>query len=258
MKQFIADIDRLLRGGFTRAEDLAAGRIQVPVQALVFMGVLLGMLYGALMGLYGVLRPANQTYLQILADAVKVPLLFLLTLAVAFPSLYVFSALADSRLRLGETLRLLLASIVVDLALLASFGPVTGFFTLSTDSYAFMVVLNVAFFAVAGFAGLGFLQKALNVVFAGPPRAAPRETAASEAGPVDPAPAAFRRPELRQVASPRRIFTTWTVIYAVVGAQMGWILRPFIGAPRIEFSLFRQREGNVFEALLLALQKLFE
>ena len=68
------------------------------------------------------------------------------TLAVAFPSLYVFSALADSRLTFANTLRLMLAAVVVDLALLASLGPVTGFFALSTESYRFMIVLNVVFF----------------------------------------------------------------------------------------------------------------
>jgi len=266
MRKFIGDIDRLLRGGFTRREDLAAGRIQVPVEALVVMGIVLGMLYGAFMGLYGATRPANASVLHVFANVVKVPLLFLLTLAVAFPSLYVFSALADSRLRLGETLRLLLAAIVVNLALLASFGPVTGFFTLSTDSYSFMVVLNVVFFGVAGFAGLGFLRKALNSVFATPPQSTGEtepEEEHPEPGPLEKAgivvaerrPA--RRPELAQVANPLRIFTIWTVIYAVVGAQMGWILRPFIGAPNLKFTFFRQREGSFFEGLFTALGNLF-
>ena len=43
MRQFIGDIDRLLRGGFTRSEDLVAGRIQVPVRTLIVMGTYLGM-----------------------------------------------------------------------------------------------------------------------------------------------------------------------------------------------------------------------
>jgi hypothetical protein len=59
----------------------------------------------------------------------KVPLLFLLTLMVTLPSLYVFSALANSRLHFVDTLTLLLAATAVNLALLASCGPVTGFFT---------------------------------------------------------------------------------------------------------------------------------
>jgi hypothetical protein len=117
------------------------------------------------MGLHAVLRPEAPSIAQLLATMVKVPLLFLLTLAVTFPSLYVFSTLLGSRLRAAETLRLLLCGMGVHLALLASLGPVTGFFTLSTESYRFMVLLNVAFFALGGFAGLAFLFKALRHVF---------------------------------------------------------------------------------------------
>lgn len=44
----------------------------------------------------------------------------------------------------------------------------------------------------------------------------------------------------------RRTFQVWVVIYALVGAQMGWILRPFIGAPNLKFEWFRGREANIF------------
>jgi hypothetical protein len=43
------------------------------------------------------------------------------------------------------------------------------------------------------------------------------------------------------------------VIYALVGAQMSWILRPFIGTPGLEFELFRPRHGSFFEAICKAL-----
>ena len=36
-------------------------------------------------------------------------------------------------------------------------------------------------------------------------------------------------------------------LYALVGAQMAWILRPFIGSPHyVAFRWFRPRGGNVF------------
>jgi hypothetical protein len=208
------------------------------------------------MGLYGVLRPLNPEPLQLVATTFKVPLLFLLTLVVTFPSLYVVSALADSRLRFLDTLRLLLVAVAVNLALLASFGPVTAFFTLSTESYAFMVVLNVAFFTVAGMVGLAFLRRALIVVFtesAAPPPPARLDTGASPA--IAPAPPVAR--PRRTGARSRRIFAAWTVIYAVVGAQMGWILRPFIGTPELPLTLFRARQSNFFQAVLRALGELF-
>ena len=48
--------------------------------------------------------------LQLVATSLKVPLLFLLTLVVTLPSLYVLSALARSRLSFLHTLRLLLGA----------------------------------------------------------------------------------------------------------------------------------------------------
>jgi len=44
----------------------------------------------------------------------------------------------------------------------------------------------------------------------------------------------------------RRTFQVWLVIYALVGAQMGWVLRPFIGSPTLDFEWFRGREANIF------------
>jgi len=48
----------------------------------------------------------------------------------------------------------------------------------------------------------------------------------------------------------RRLFKVWLIVYALVGAQMGWILRPFIGSPDLPFTWFRQRGGNVFVDVL--------
>ena len=86
-------VDQVLRGGYTAREDLSAGRVSVSIRSLLAASLLLGASYGAFMGLYGVTRPANESFLQLVATAVKVPLLFVLTLIVTFPSLYVFSAL---------------------------------------------------------------------------------------------------------------------------------------------------------------------
>lgn len=248
----IRTIDRVLRGHFTQRADLAEGRISVPARTLVASAIALGCTYGVFMGLFALLRGGGLAGNagQFLATVVKVPLLFLLTLLVTFPSLYVVSALFDSRLRFFETLRLLVLAILVDLALLASLGPVTGFFTLSTESYPFMVLLNVVLFAIAGLAGLGFLRKALGGVFGGAlhAAAAPAEGAAG-AEPSAP-------PRQRVGAPEQRVFRVWLLIYAVVGAQMGWILRPFIGHPGLPFQLFRSRESNFFQAVLESIRQL--
>jgi hypothetical protein len=232
IRALLLDVDGLLRGRFTQADTLRAGKIELPVRAMVLAGVLLGTSYGVFMGLHAAVRAENPAWPALLVTGLKVPLLFLLTLAVTYPSLYVFSALVGSRLDAVATLRLLLGAVAVTLTLLASFGPVTAFFTLSTPSYPFMVVLNVVVFAIAGGAGLAFLRRALALVFP------------VEDGRPDP-------------GGPRVVFRSWTLVYAVVGAQMAWILRPFIGSPELPFELFRARDSNFFEAVGLALRQLF-
>jgi hypothetical protein len=277
MRELLGHVDRLLRGQYTRREDLAEGRVTVESSTLVKAGLVLGATYGAFMGVYAATRATNPSYAQLAATTVKVPLLFLLTLVVTFPSLYVFSALSDSRLRGPETLRLLLAAVTVNMALLASFGPVTAFFTLSTDSYPFLIVLNTLFFAISGFAGLAFLRRAVVAMFEAPrepyaPPPAPETDAAThsrlavvvDAPGVDapPRPRAPSSVPVRRVAPSTdaggTVFRIWIVTYAVVGAQMAWILRPFIGTPEMAFTFFRPRGSNFFEALWRALHHLFQ
>ena len=87
---------------------------------------------------------------QIVASMVKVPLLFYLTLLVTLPSLYVFNALVGSRLTLATVVRLLVASLGVMVAVLASLGPIVAFFSVSTTSYPFMLLFNVVVCGVSG------------------------------------------------------------------------------------------------------------
>jgi hypothetical protein len=243
-----------LRGGFTQRDQLRAGRVEAEVRDLALAALPLGVAYGIFMGLYAVARGGVGSGLQLLSTALKVPLLFLLTLIVTLPSLYVLSALARSRLSFTHTVRLLLAAVTVNLALLASFGPVTGFFTLSTESYPFMILLNVGFFTVSGIVGLVFLRKALDVVFEGEapaPVPPPGQPPGADSVAIRASHSATRRDPAA------RVFSGWTLIYAVVGAQMGWILRPFIGAPSEPFQWFRERDSNFFVVVWESFQRLF-
>lgn len=245
MASLFRDVDSLLRGRFSRPGLPASGRADLPVPRLLTVALLLGAGYGICMGLFGAMRGGADGWMQLVACVTKVPLLFLLTLVVTFPSLYVSSALHDAPIEPAATLRLLLIAIAVDLALLASLGPVVAFFTVSTTSYPFMVLLNVVVFALAGLAGLAVIRRALESLFG--------EGARAEAAGDEPE-GARRRPATR--TSSRFVFKAWLVIVAVVGAQLGWVLRPFIGSPGLPFSWFRARESNFFEACANAVGQL--
>jgi len=221
------------------------------------------------MGWFGLFTRTPPNYMPVIASVVKLPALFLLTLVVTFPSLYVFNALVGCRLDFAATLRLLIGAVVVNLAVAASLGPILAFFTISTTSYAFMVVLNVILLGVAGVVGLGFLLQTLRRLAAPPtyarPAAPPAPAGADPEGEAAPSPpresGPLERPPVRhddEVLGPAHLtFRIWVIIYGLVGAQMGWLLRPFIGNPWQEFTWFRHREGNFFQAVLAQLGHLF-
>ena len=275
MLAWLRHLDSLLRGDVTRPEELRAGRIDIDPRGMAAVIVLLAMIYGLCMGSYSLLKIVPESlddpmmrYKQLVATTIKLPALFYLTLLVTFPSLYVFNALVGSRLSLTNVLRLLVASLAVNLAVLASLGPIVLFFSLTTTSYAFIQLLNVFMFSVAGVLGLIFLRQTLHRLTAvgdvtgatesasieGEPAAAPL---VGHDEPVD-SPSALDMPLGQTLGRhTRSVFACWMVVFAVVGAQMGWVLRPFIGHPGLPFEWFRERKSNFFEAVLNALQGLF-
>ena len=285
MHQWLKELDDLLRGKKTELGQLAEGTRHIRLPPLVAVSLALGIIYGLFMGLFAVLTRTPPNGLQLVASAIKTPALFFLTLVVTFPSLYVFSALLGVRLSPVDTLRLVVAAIAVNLAVLASFALINLLFTISTTSYHFMVLLNVVFFTIAGLIGLGFLLNVLRRLEVAqheperPPQAGlapadgPEAAGVREENPGEPtaAPGDAKKPALPplperppllpwplppQRTRARKVFQVWVVLYALVGAQMGWVLRPFIGAPSLPFSWLRGREANFFIAVLRTLGKL--
>lgn len=257
------DLDRLLRGDATRLNALKAGQIEIDAGRLPGLIILLGVLYGACMGCFAL---ANQetipALLQTLSTMGKVPVLFGATLLVTFPSLYIFNALVGSRLTLVAVWQLLVSSLTVMLAILASLGPIVAFFSLSTRNYPFMLLLNVAFFALSGFLGLKFLLHTLHrltVVLYEANEVAPAQSieksASGEAQKLEDG--ALAKLENRAMgANVRQIFAFWVVIFALVGMQMSWVLRPFIWAPGTSFRVFTQPDSNFYAAVWQSVMRL--
>lgn len=286
MMRWLSHLDRLLRGDTTRPDAIRDGNLPLEAGGLAVLIVALGAIYGLCMGSYSMFKEVspdvvdpNGRVLQLLATTIKVPSLFYLTLLVTFPSLYVFNALVGSRLSLLSVLQLLIASLAVNLAVLSSLGPIVLFFSLSTKSYAFIVLLNVVVFTVAGVLGLMFLLQTmhrLTALFAaaGSTRKSTVDADATDAAaagdpiensipettaePTAEEPSALDMPPGQTLGEHTRlVFSCWIVLFALVGAQMGWVLRPFVGNPYEPFTWFRERGSNFFEALLRMLGALF-
>jgi hypothetical protein len=262
MGKWWKDLDRILRGDATRPASLGRGTIDVPVGGLTVVLVVLGMFYGMCMGCFALFKTGGPSYLQLVATTLKVPALFILTLAITLPSLYVFNALVGSRLALDAVLRLLVASLAVTMAVLASLGPIVSFFSLSTTSYPFMILVNVVVFAVSGTLGLGFLLQTLQRLSVAPliPIGPPVVEDLGEGKAVEetPLPGALDPLEGQVLGQHvKLVFRCWVVLFGLVGAQMGWVLRPFIGNPKLEFVWIRGRDSNFFQGVLQALAGVF-
>ena len=277
MLKWWKDLDRILRGEATRLPALRRGTIEVPLGGLSAVLAILAIVYGACMGSFAVFRAGlAEGSMQLIASMVKLPALFVLTLIVTFPSLYVFNALVGSRLTINAMLRLLVAALAVTVAVLASLGPIVAFFSASTTSYPFILLLNVAVFAASGLLGMAFLLQTLHRLSLIEPEPEPAPAASPEsahdplqqvAHALDEAvrtasqgtPAgALEAPDERMLSRHVKVvFRCWIFLFGLVGAQMGWVLRPFVGNPAVSFSWLRPRESNVFQGILNALATLF-
>lgn len=286
-RESLFQLDRILRGDATRPELLKRAEIEIPIVGVSVTVICLAVIYGACMGVFAMVRGAEQAqyahaFLQTFASMCKVPLLFVMTLIVTFPSLYVFNAIAGTRLRMLPVLKLLVASLAVNLAVLSSMGPIVAFFSVSTPNYAFIVFLNVVVFALAGCLGLSFLLKTMgrlddldddrvagkatkktrsparkpagdneDALAAAPLAAKSKSKSISKSGPLD-------NPPLKHLENHVwRVFYCWLAVFCLVGCQMGWVLRPFIGSPEIPFQWFRSRQSNFFEAVVNLIFSLF-
>lgn len=301
MIRWFPQLDAVLRGDALRRGSLDGGSKgkaggtgtddRVSLRGLACVVILLTAIYGLAAGSFAAIRTGGDQLMQMVASAVKLPLLFGLTLLVTLPSLYVFSALVGARLRFGAVCRLLTAMVGVVAAVLASFAPIVVFFGISTTSYPFMKLLNVVMCGIAGLLGLAFLLKTLRALVAtgeftvdqaAPVTHVPPAEVASGAVPpptnstaaeATSAAARFAATHMTsdQPTSPeqgimlnrgmqdrraRAVFRIWVLLFAVVGMQMSWVLRPFIGHPDLPFAWFRARESNFFLDVLQALGKL--
>ena len=283
--KWLRDVDDVLRGRATNEDALTRGTDHLSVASNIISVIVFAAVFGAFLGLFAVVNHDSPNWQQVGAAAAKMPLVFLLTLVVTFPSLYVFSALLGTRLRIGGLLRLVLVSMAVSAVVVASLGPISGFFTLTTNSYPFLKLLNGAFAAGGLFVGLGlFVQilKRLELIESARAEgikaaASPAPFASPNAGdpslPASASPAEERvrhefheRLERHRAArgeggeeakSPWGFFRLWVLLYACVWAQMVWIMRPFMGQSDMEFAWFRARESNVFMEMLRAVGDLF-
>lgn len=152
-------IERILRdrAGIWQQIIEERGLRELIVQMLASSGVSLA-LYGAVLG-------ASYGWQQALSSFVKLPLLFLVTLCICLPTLYLFNLVFGARLSVVQAVALIMVTVTVTAVLTLAFAPISLFFLVTAQSYAFFKLLNVAILMLTAIVGLRFLvsgMRALN------------------------------------------------------------------------------------------------
>ncbi len=113
---------------------------------------------------YGAVLGASNGWAQALSSTVKLPLLFLATLSICLPTLYLFNLVFGARLSVMQAVTLILVSITVTSVLTLAFAPISLFFLISAHSYEFFKLLNVCILALTAIVGLRFLTVGMRTL----------------------------------------------------------------------------------------------
>lgn len=170
--------------------------------------------YGALMATSQGIGPSRWE--QMVYSAIKVPALLTLSGLVAFPSFFVVVSLLGLRDDLRLSIRALAATQTVVAISLLALAPLTLLGYASTASHPAHLLMNMLVFAAASAVGQVALRR-------------------------------FYAPLVARDPTHRRVLRVWIVVYAFIGVQLGWVLRPFVGTPGVDTTFLRENAwGNAY------------
>ncbi len=196
---------------------VAEGTTRRRLMQLWLLLVVFGLMYGAVMGSFG--GVFGPRFLQVLYSALKVPLLLMATFALSLPSFFVVNTLFGLRDDWSGAIRALVATQAGLTIILSAFAPFTVLWYSSCANYRAAILFNAAMFGAASIVAQRLLRR-------------------------------FYAPLIARNRRHRLMLQGWLVIYAFVGIQMGWVLRPFIGSPDSPTQFFREGAwGNAYVKL---------
>ncbi len=178
----------------------------VSTRTLVLIVVVAGAFYGAVMGSYA-LETTERLFVS-LYSAIKMPILVFATAGLCLPVFFVFNTLAGLRADFKQSMRSILAGQAAFTITLASLAPITRLMYFSGVSHRGAILTNAVMFLMATCMAQTVLWR-------------------------------WYRPLRDKDARHAWMLWAWVTLYAFVGIQMGWMLRPFIGKPSAPVQFFR-------------------
>jgi hypothetical protein len=229
---FSAEVPGLLRGSV--AQGRAAIEESDTRRWWFYLAVILG---GA--GLFGAAVGSWRDPLQALYTAVKLPLILLATSLGNGLLNAMLAPLLGVQLNLRQTLLAVLMSFTIAAAILGAFSPLIAFLIWNTPALVAGAQTNASAHSlvllcettVIAFAGVAANVRLLQLL---------RELAGS-------------------AIAARKVLFAWLAGNLLLGSQLAWIMRPFVGSPGLPVQFLRANpfEGSFYESLFRAFKHLF-
>ncbi len=207
-------VDNLLRDRDAVLDRIDRGEaLGSMVRALVPTIAVSAAVFGAALGLH-------RGGVQIAYAALKLPLVLLLTAAVCTPAFAAFSTVVLGRPDVRRDAATVLACLALGSLLMAATAPILVLLILLSASYHTVFLAAVGCGGLGGLAGLSIFLRALR-----------------------------RRP----MEGRRFVTVALFSVFAMVGCQLSWTLRPYLLRPRTENVVFvRALEGSFLQAVAVS------
>lgn len=216
----LGTIDLLLRDREGMLARIRAGtNLAAILKTMIATIVVTMMIVGAALGSY-------RGGVQIAYAAVKLPLVLLGTAVLSAPALTAIGRAAGRRARLGSDLALVMSALAFGALLLVAGTPLVLLGRAIDLAYHQMVLMTVILFAVAGLAALRMVIHAVSIE------------------------------QLRDGSRGwRSAVLGLCIVFATIGGQLSWALRPYLVRPRTpDVPFVRAKEGSLFDAITGAYQ----
>ena len=170
---------------------------------------------------YGFILGWNHSLLQAISAAIKLPLLYVFTSLICFPTLYFFLSILGMKQSIKQLFTFGIAVVAIIAITQLVFAPISLFFIITSNSYVFYKLLNIGIFCVSGMVGLSTYYRSLSDVIAQTDEPADQRKA-------------------------RLFLKIWLLLFAFIGSQLSWSLSPFFGYPDAPFILINEVYSNFY------------
>lgn len=197
---------------------------------MAFVALSCFMIYGFIMGTY------NHFPLQSIASAVKLPFIFLISLLVCLPALYLIGIMLNLRMYFRQIAGVFVMGVCATSLVAVCMAPIAAFCLVTVKGemrYNIIQVVNILILGISGLVGVRYVLRGSRFMA----KKIEKETGI--------------QPKSRQV------LWLWMFVYALVGIQLAWELRPYMGVENMPFEIRRAYTTDFYSNTIRTIGEIF-